>query len=130
MARVEILAGRERRRFWSAQQKLAIVEEAATSGLSMAAVARRHDIVPQQIYGWQRQLGLNEPTTMTATFLPVVVAASEEPAPGLRTSNMAPIHNGNSGRIEIRCINGRVLNIEPGLDAEMLKGLIRSVEGA
>jgi hypothetical protein len=36
MARVEILAGRERRRFWSDEQKRAILEEAATSGLTMA----------------------------------------------------------------------------------------------
>jgi transposase len=56
MARVEILAGRERRRFWSDEQKRAILEEASTSGSTMADVARRHDIVPQQIYTWRRQL--------------------------------------------------------------------------
>ena len=50
MARVEILSGRERRRFWSDEQKRAILDEAAASGLTLADVARRHDIVPQQIY--------------------------------------------------------------------------------
>jgi transposase len=87
MARVEILAGRERRRFWSDEQKRAILEEAATSGLTMADMARRHDIVPQQIYTWRRQLGLSAPVATAPTFLPVVVAASEK----LCWTNGAPL---------------------------------------
>ncbi|MCK7616258.1 transposase [Roseibium sediminicola] len=53
MGRVEILTGRERRRIWSDDQKLAILEEVATSGLTIADVARRHDVLPQQIYAWR-----------------------------------------------------------------------------
>jgi transposase len=56
MARMEIVTGRERRRRWSQENKLQILQEAATSGLSVAEVARRHDVVPQQIYIWRRQL--------------------------------------------------------------------------
>lgn len=39
MARLEIFAGRERRRFWSEEQKRAILAEAAASGSTMTAVA-------------------------------------------------------------------------------------------
>jgi transposase len=133
MARVEILAGRERRRFWSDEQKRAILEEAATSGLTMADMARRHDIVPQQIYTWRRQLGLSAPVATAPTFLPVVVAASENVAPGHSKRDTAPkaaARGSRPGRIEIRCTNGRVLKVEPSLDAEMLRALIRSVEEA
>jgi transposase len=133
MARVEILAGRERRRFWSDEQKRAILEEASTSGSTMADVARRHDIVPQQIYTWRRQLGLNAPVAAGPTFLPVVVAASENGEPGCGerdTAPKAPTRGRRPGRIEIRCINGRVLKVEAGVDAGMLKSLIRSVEDA
>jgi transposase len=56
MARMEIVTGRERRRRWSEDSKLEILQEAATSGPSVAEVARRHDVVPQQIYIWRRQL--------------------------------------------------------------------------
>ena len=56
MARMEIVTGRERRRRWSEEDKLEILQEAATSGLSIAEVARRHDVVPQQIYIWRRQM--------------------------------------------------------------------------
>ena len=56
MARMEIVTGRERRRNWSDEKKLQILREATTSGLSVADVARQHDVVPQQIYIWRRQL--------------------------------------------------------------------------
>lgn len=133
MARVEFLAGRERRRFWSKEQKRAILDDAATSGLTLADVARRHDIVPQQIYTWRRQLGLSSAVATAPTFLPVVVAASEngEHSRGERgTAPKAATWDGRSGRIEICCTNGRVLKVEPGLDAGVLKALIRSVEDA
>jgi transposase len=38
---MEIVTGRERRRSWSEEDKLEILQEAATSGLSVAEVARR-----------------------------------------------------------------------------------------
>jgi transposase len=130
MARVEILAGRERRRFWSNEQKRAILDDAATSGLTLADVARRHYIVPQQIYTWRRQLGLS---ATAPTFLPVVVAASENVEHGRDERQAAPkaaTRGGRPGSIEIRCINGRVLKVDPNLDAGVLKALIRSVEDA
>ena len=49
MARMEIVTGRERHRKWSDGKKLAILEEATTIGLNAADVARRHDVVPQQL---------------------------------------------------------------------------------
>jgi len=55
MGRVEILTGRDRRRGWSDGQKLAFLQEVATSGLRISEVARRHDVITQQIYGWRRQ---------------------------------------------------------------------------
>jgi hypothetical protein len=65
--------------------------------------------------------------------LPVVVADSENAAPGCSQRDTAPktgTRGGRPGRIEIRCTNGRVLKVEAGLDAGMLKGLSRSVEDA
>jgi transposase len=133
MARVEILSGRERRRIWSDEQKRAILEEVLTSGVTMAEVARRHDIVPQQIYTWRRQLGLSAPVETSPTFLPVVVAAGENAELGRCVRGKAAkaaTHGGRSARIEIRCTNGRVLKVESGFDAGVLKALIRSVEDA
>jgi transposase len=132
MARMEILSGRERRRIWSDEQKRAILEEVLTSGLTMADVARRHDLVPQQIYTWRRQLGLRGPAAATPTFLPVVVAGEnvEHGRSERDTAPKASARGGRPGRIEIRCTNGRVLKVEPGLDAGVLKALIRLVDDA
>ena len=137
MTRMEIWTGRERRRKWSDDQKLEILEEVATSGLSVSAIARRHDIVPQQIYTWRRQLlgarkaNRQEPPPI---FLPVSVVAEadgQDAAHGAQTSRRdKPKSAGRRGRIEIRCKGGRVLTIEPDLDPEVLRALIRSVEEA
>ncbi len=52
--RIEIITGTERRRRWSAEEKLRIVEEALTSGDSVSAVARRHGVAPNLVYRWRR----------------------------------------------------------------------------
>ncbi|WP_082537249.1 MULTISPECIES: transposase [unclassified Aureimonas] len=57
MPRLEIFTGAERRRRWREADKLAVLEEASRPGISAASVARRHDILPQQIYRWRRQFG-------------------------------------------------------------------------
>ena len=73
MSRVEVLAGPERRRRWSAEQKRLIVAEAFARGASVCDVARRRDVVAGQIYRWR-----NELRTAAAGFTEVVVAASEQ----------------------------------------------------
>lgn len=52
---MEIITGIERRRQWPVERKLAVLEEAASSSDSAAAIARRHDICPQQLYRWRRE---------------------------------------------------------------------------
>ncbi|MBG6211590.1 transposase [Labrenzia sp. EL_126] len=136
MGRVEILTGRERRRIWSDDQKLAILEEVGTSGLTVAELARRHDVLPQQIYAWRRKFAedhekrLHEPC-----LLPVTLVASEVETPGEASGEEAvrkPVLKkaARMGRIEIRCKGGRVLKVDARLDQATLQGLIRSVEEA
>ena len=52
--RIEIITGTERRRRWSAEEKLRIVEETLTGGDSVSAVARRHGVAPNLLYRWRR----------------------------------------------------------------------------
>ena len=54
--RVEVFAGIQRRRRYSADQKLAVVQEAAQPGMTISYVARRHGIAPSQIFGWRRRM--------------------------------------------------------------------------
>ena len=56
----EILTGPERRRWWSREQKIAIVMEAGQPGASVAGVARHHDITRQHIYQWRAAMRRGE----------------------------------------------------------------------
>jgi transposase len=53
--RAEVLAGPERRRRWSAEEKARIVAESLATNAVASVVARRHGIHPNQLYGWRRE---------------------------------------------------------------------------
>jgi transposase len=54
--RVEVFAGIQRRRRYSADQKLAVLQEAAQPGMTISYVARLHGIAPSLIFGWRRRM--------------------------------------------------------------------------
>jgi transposase len=54
VANVEVLAGPERRRRWSIEQKQAIVTAAFKPGAVVREVARRTDVTSSLIYRWRR----------------------------------------------------------------------------
>lgn len=76
MGRMEILTGIERRRDWSDDEKLSILDEAAVAGVKIADVARRHDLKPQQIYTWRKKFA-SEQAEPVVSFLPVALISSE-----------------------------------------------------
>src|SRR4051794_24119810 len=115
MGRMEIITGRERRRQWSAEDKLRILEEASAPAASAAEVARRHDLLPQQIYTWRRQLRADHPVPHeTVSFLPVDLRA-DAAAPGKPTPRLSL-----PGQIEIGLTNGRTLRIDVCADVDVL----------
>jgi transposase len=54
--RVEVFAGIQRRRRYSADQKMAVLQEAAQPGMTISFVARRHGIAPSLIFSWRRRM--------------------------------------------------------------------------
>ncbi|WP_010188541.1 transposase, partial [Sphingomonas sp. PAMC 26605] len=56
MGQVTVISGAERRRLWSDEQKLALIEAAFAPGAKVARVAARADLWPSQIYRWRRDL--------------------------------------------------------------------------
>ena len=54
--RIEVFAGIQRRRRYSAAQKMAVVQEAAQPGMTISYVARRHGISPSLIFSWRRRM--------------------------------------------------------------------------
>ena len=77
--------GSGRRRAWTAEQKARIIAETYESGATVSAVARRHGLTPQQLFGWRRHVrqGAQERSGDSSTaFAPVIV---EAPPPGAAT---------------------------------------------
>ncbi len=55
--RVEIITGRERRRRYTANEKLALVDATMQPGITVSAVARRNGVSASLLFKW-RQLML------------------------------------------------------------------------
>lgn len=51
---IEIITSVQRRRRWTIQEKLAIIEEADNPAISVSAVARKHGISPSQLFAWRK----------------------------------------------------------------------------
>jgi transposase len=52
--RVEIITSVQRRRCWTASEKVRIVEETFEPGMTVSLVARRHGVAPNQLFTWRR----------------------------------------------------------------------------
>ena len=77
MMGLEIISGVERRRRWSAADKLRIVAEADEPGAKVAEVARRHEISRSILWTWRKQARAGELTASDPLgFLAVVVDTS------------------------------------------------------
>ena len=56
ISRVEVITSVQRRRRWSAAEKVRLVEEAMQPGMSVSFVARRAGIAPSQLFAWKRRM--------------------------------------------------------------------------
>ena len=118
----EIVASRRRR--WSKEQKLAIVNEIAVAGGSVSEVARRHGVHTNLLFRWRRDLrtkrgnGAQASPAAKPQFLPVRL-----PPPRAETSSPA-----RSGAIEIAIAGGRTVRVGSDVDAAALVRIIAALE--
>ena len=54
--RIEVITGVARRRHWSTDAKLRIIEESFEPGETVSSVARRNGVAPNLVYRWRRLL--------------------------------------------------------------------------
>jgi len=52
--KIEVITSVQRRRRWTAAEKLAMVEESERPGMSVSYVARRHGVSPSQLFTWRK----------------------------------------------------------------------------
>jgi transposase len=123
--RLEVFTGTGRRRTWRDEDKARIVAEIATSGDSVCAVARRHGLSPQQLFGWRRQLRESEAGRSEADelqFVPAVVDAGPSSVPQRRVPRCKA--EPGAGTIEVE-IDGVTVRVGRGADAKTLMAVLR-----
>jgi transposase len=71
--RVEIISGRERRRCYTAQEKVRLVEQTMQPGMTVSAVARLHGVSPSLLFQWRRRMteGGQEPVRADEEVVPI-----------------------------------------------------------
>ena len=122
--RLEVFTGAGRRRTWRDEDKFRIVAEITTSGESVCAVARRHGLSPQQLFGWRRQLRNAEAEHSEADalqFVPAVVSVGSAVAGGKALRGKAKV---SAGTIEVE-IAGVTVRVGRGADAKTLVAVLR-----
>jgi transposase len=131
--RLEVFTGAGRRRKWSDEDKARIVAETVSSGDSVCAVARRHGLSPQQLFGWRRQLresGARHSEAEGLRFVPAVVDVVA-PAPALRRERKAPRCKSEPdvGTIEVE-VDGATIRVGHGADANMIAAIVQALKAS
>jgi len=130
-----LLAGADRRRF-SIEQKLAVLTEAVAPGANMSEVARRHGLLPAQVYKWRRLAELGVIGVPGASELPSFVAveiahgapllpapvSAEKPTAGARAPHRR--RRKKAGLIEIELGGGRRVRVDRDVDAAALERVL------
>ena len=123
--RVEVITGVERRRQFSDEEKLRLVEEAFQPGMKATAVARRLGVDVSLLYRWRRQFFGPQPRL--PAFMPVTVAA-EEPASPEDVPEPAPAAAPPPGVVEIEFTTAR-LRLTGAVDPVTIATVIAALTG-
>ncbi len=124
---------KRRRRSYSVEEKLRIVQETLKPGASVSVVARRHDVNANMVFTWRRHH--EEGSLVSAPrkprkprLLPVVVQPDEAER-GSRKSDLAQreVLATPTGRIEIEFPGGGRLRTDGMIDADTLRAAIREL---
>ncbi len=120
--RVEVITRAERRRRWSVADKLRLVAATRAPGMTVASVARQHEVSESLLYSWRRRLAgrglVDAPAGLEAGFVPVVVTGER------RTTAAAAIE-----LVEIELPNGCRLRVSERIGTAPLRRMIMLLGG-
>ena len=127
--RIEVISGPERRRDWPDERKIALAAKALIPGVNVSAIAREHDINPQQLFGWRKRfhveamaLLVGEQSTGTTDFAPVLIAAATNVA-----APVPPVSSTEPSSIEIS-IGTATVRIRGAADARTLALVLKALK--
>ena len=130
--RVEVLGGVERRRRWSHDDKMRIIEETLAPGAKVTEVARRNGIAASVVFTWRRQA--RTVGKVGPCFAPVQIAATVET--GEENSKLSSeddrrirqLPAARNGLIEIDLGNRRRIRVDAHVDPEALARVLNVLE--
>lgn len=134
----EVISVVARRRRWTLEQKLALVEEVSRPGASVAAVADRHGMSRSLLFEWRRQV--REGTMpgvvhadVAATLVPVRIVENaqtkETPRPAVASRRSAERTGKAAAAVEVVLSNGRMLRVSEAIAPEVLGRLAAALDG-
>ncbi len=126
--RIEVVTGPTGRRRWPDAVKARIVAETFRDGVSVADVARRHDVSAPQLHSWRRQardglLPMVESGDDPLGLIPVIMADGND---GPRS----PPPGGPSGSSIAVEVGGVRIVVPPEFDEAHLARVLRAIRGA
>jgi transposase len=129
--RVEVLGGVERRRRWSHDDKMRIVEETLVPGAKVTEVARRNGVAASVVFTWRRQARTVEKAGVC--FTPVRIDAADAGSEDTKLlpeddRRLRPVPAARTGLIEIDLGNRRRIRVDAQVDADALARVLDVLE--
>jgi transposase len=131
--RIEVLTGPERRRQWSTEDKERIVAESYSGADSVSRIARRHGLLPQQLFTWRREVSRSAtaPAFAAVALAPVAQAKARQPAlpTKRRGSESGKRKTASEVAVEITA-GGITVRVRRGADSSMVGAIVRALKAA
>ena len=127
---MEIITGVERRRRWRLEDKLRMLAELDDPGMSVAAVARRHEVSRGLLHNWRWQFrkgALTELPRLQFVPLEIVQESAPEPPPTAPSSVKAGRGPKRAGMMEIELGGGRRVRVDRDVDGDALRRVIEAL---
>ncbi len=112
-----------RRRAWTDEDKVRIVEESLRGHRQGSATARRHGLSRSLLTRWRTEYRAGLLVAGGATFTPLTLSA---PAPKVAALG----HSAPEATIEIVLVNGRRIVVPASIDPSLLSRLLPVLDGA
>ncbi len=131
----EVISVVARRRRWTLEQKLALVEEASRPGASVAALADRHGMSRSLLFEWRRQVREGTMPGVVRADVALVPVRIVEDAPRKEAPRLPQPSRGSAERpgksaamVEVVLRNGRMLRVSEAIRPEVLGRLAAALD--
>lgn len=128
--RFEVINGACGRRRWTADDKARIIAETLEPGAVVSEVARRHGLLPQQLFAWRREARKRAAAIAEAapTFVPAVVEPVAPEKEEAQTSRRRARRKAKlAAEIEVE-IDGATVRIGRGAHASSIRAVIGALK--